>query len=77
MEHHQCSAQAERALLGALMRSDDAWWRIQGRVERADFHVADHATLFDRIARLREADQPVDIITVNEDGGGDVDWLGC
>lgn len=68
--------QAERALLGALLRSDDAWWRIEGRVERADFGAEAHAKLFDHIARLKEADQPADIVTVSESGGGQLSWLG-
>lgn len=70
------SPHSERALLGALLRSDEAWWRIQGRVNRGDFGAEAHAALFDTIASLREADKPADIVTVEEAGGGELAWLG-
>lgn len=76
MAQHLFSSNAERALLGALMRADAAWWRVQGRIERADFAVEAHAALFDVIAQCREADQPADVVTVHEAGGGEIAWLG-
>lgn len=69
------SQAAERALLGALMRSSDAWWHTEGQVARGDFGAEDHAKLFDAIAAIREADEPADIVTVHERYGFDLAWL--
>ena len=60
------SAEAEQALLGALMIDDHAWESIHGRVSDEDFYRPDHRLIFNAIGTLSSRDRPRDAITVSE-----------
>ena len=59
------SVQAEQSVLGALLIDNDAIDRM-GRLRAQDFYRADHAAIFGAITALISAQQPADIITVQE-----------
>ncbi len=57
------SDDAEQAVLGCLLLSDDAWLRI-GALGEADFYRHDHRLLYATMQALWLTDQPVDEVTV-------------
>ena len=63
------SLEAEQAVLGGLMLSDDAWDHISGSVVEDDFYRRDHRLIFRAIQALAEQEQPRDVVTLSE-------WLG-
>ncbi len=58
--------EAERALLGGLMLSSQAWDHINGRVSAADFYRPDHRIIFEALAALAERNEPLDAVTVDD-----------
>lgn len=58
--------EAERALLGGLMLSAQAWDHINGRVSAADFYRPDHRIIFEALASLADRNQPLDAVTVDD-----------
>jgi replicative DNA helicase len=58
------SIEAEQSVLGGLLLSADAWDAVAESVSDRDFYRADHRLIFRQIARLAEASDPVDVITV-------------
>lgn len=61
------SVQAEQALLGGLMLSNESWDSVSDKVGFQDFYMRQHQLLFSAMSRLSEADQPFDVITVAEE----------
>lgn len=61
------SIEAEQSVLGGLMLDNDAWDRVAEKVVEQDFYLRAHRFIFAAMARLAEASQPIDIITVSED----------
>lgn len=60
------SLEAEQAVLGGLMLSEDAWDEIAGRLSEEDFYREDHRLLFRGLADLADTGQPRDVVTVSE-----------
>jgi replicative DNA helicase len=58
------SIEAEQSVLGGLLLSPDGWDVVAGVVVDADFYRPDHRLIFRQIARLAEASEPVDVITL-------------
>ena len=58
------SIEAEQSVLGGLLLSADAWDAVAESVSDRDFYRPDHRLIFRQIARLAEASEPVDVITV-------------
>jgi len=58
------SIEAEQSVLGGLLLSADGWDAVAEAVSDSDFYRPDHRLIFRQIARLAEAAEPVDVITV-------------
>jgi len=58
------SIEAEQSVLGGLLLSGDGWDAVSEAVVDSDFYRPDHRLIFRQIARLAEASEPVDVITV-------------
>jgi replicative DNA helicase len=61
---HPHSIEAEQSVLGGLLLSADGWDAVAEAVTASDFYRPDHRLIFREIARLAEASEPVDVITV-------------
>ncbi len=60
------SLEAEQALLGGLMLSNEAWDQIADRVVETDFYQKEHRLIFRAIGELAEVDRPRDVVTLAE-----------
>lgn len=60
------SIEAEHAVLGGLMRDNNAWERIGDVISAPDFYRYDHAYIFGVIVLLIESGKPADVLTVFE-----------
>jgi len=60
------SVEAEQAVLGGLLLSNQAWDRIGDLLTESDFYRADHRILWRTITRLVEDNKPADVLTVSE-----------
>jgi replicative DNA helicase len=60
------SVEAEQAVLGGLLLSNQAWDRIGDVVSESDFYRADHRILWRVITHLVEESKPADVLTVSE-----------
>jgi len=58
------SIEAEQSVLGGLLLSADGWDAVSEAVVDSDFYRPDHRLIFRQIAKLAEASEPVDVITV-------------
>jgi len=58
------STEAEQSVLGGLLLSADGWDGVAEVVAAEDFYRPDHRMIFRHVARLAEASEPVDVITV-------------
>ncbi|MEQ8262652.1 replicative DNA helicase [Pseudohaliea sp.] len=58
------SIEAEQSVLGGLLLSADGWDGVAEVVAAEDFYRPDHRMIFRHVARLAEASEPVDVITV-------------
>ena len=58
------SLEAEQSVLGGLLLSADGWDSVAEEVSSSDFYRPSHRSIFREIARLAEAAEPVDVITV-------------
>ncbi len=58
------SVEAEQSVLGGLLLSSESWERVADLVSAEDFYRSDHRSVFNVMAKLAEADQPLDVITV-------------
>jgi replicative DNA helicase len=58
------SIEAEQSVLGGLLLSADSWDAVAESVVDSDFYRPDHRLIFRQIAKLAEAAEPVDVITV-------------
>ena len=72
------SIEAEQSLLGGLLLSPEGWDAISEEVAAADFYRPDHRLIFRVIARLADAAEPVDVITVADrlTANGELDAAG-
>ena len=60
------SRDAEQAILGALMISDAAYYRIADQIAEADFFAPDHRTVWRCITELAKRNEVRDAVTVGE-----------
>ncbi len=60
------SVEAEQAVLGGLMLSNDAWDQVSERVGEPDFYRKEHRLIFRVMVQLSEDNQPLDLVTVSE-----------
>ncbi|MEE4191891.1 MAG: replicative DNA helicase [Halieaceae bacterium] len=58
------SIEAEKSVLGGLLLSDDSWDTVAEQVAFADFYRPDHRLIFRHMAKLAEANEPIDPVTV-------------
>lgn len=72
------SIEAEQSVLGGLLLSADGWDAVAEAVTATDFYRPDHRLIFRQIAKLAEAAQPVDVITVADrlTANGELDAAG-
>ncbi|MDO8863520.1 replicative DNA helicase [Haliea sp. E1-2-M8] len=72
------SIEAEQSVLGGLLLSADGWDAVAEAVTAVDFYRPDHRLIFRQIAKLAEAAQPVDVITVADrlTANGELDAAG-
>ncbi|MFM7784084.1 MAG: replicative DNA helicase [Gammaproteobacteria bacterium] len=60
------SIEAEQSLLGGLMLVNETWDRIVDLVDESDFYRNEHRLIFAAMAKLANASQPLDVITLSE-----------
>ena len=60
------SMEAEQSLLGGLLLDEDAWLRVVGRVDAADFYRPGHRVIFEVMAELADRNEALDVVTVSE-----------
>ena len=60
------SIEAEQAVLGGLMLSNDVWDRVADRVSEEDFYRKEHRLIFRAVTALAEQGRPCDVITLSE-----------
>lgn len=60
------SVEAERSLLGGMMLSETAWDAVSDLVTAQDFYFQKHGHIFTELARLAEAAEPLDVVTLSE-----------
>jgi len=72
------SIEAEQSVLGGLLLAGDAWDSVAEAVGATDFYRPDHRLIFRQIAKLAEAAEPVDVITVADKltANGELDAAG-
>jgi replicative DNA helicase len=63
-EARMVAIESEQAVLGCLLRDNDAIDRISG-LAAVHFYLAQHRTIFETIFKMLMTNQPVDIITVH------------
>ncbi len=61
------SPEAEQAVLGGLMLANQFYDAVAEVLKNGDFFKPSHSQIFAAIARLAEADQPFDIVTLAEE----------
>lgn len=59
------SIEAEQAVLGALMLSNDAFDSVASLITEDDFYGQDHRLIFETMKELADKDQPLDPITLS------------
>ena len=60
------SIEAEQSFLGGLMLDEYAWLKAADKVAAADFYRPSHRIIFDVMAELSNANQPLDVVTLSE-----------
>jgi len=72
------SIEAEQSVLGGLLLSNDAWDAVAEQLSAGDFYRPDHRLIFRQMARLADANEPIDPVTVAEalNATGEIDAAG-
>ncbi|MDD0823019.1 replicative DNA helicase [Mannheimia sp. AT1] len=60
------SIEAEQAVLGGIMLSNDHWDNVAERLQSHDFYNYAHRTIFEQMAELVRNNIPIDIITLDQ-----------
>jgi replicative DNA helicase len=70
--------EAEQSILGGLMLDKDAWDQVADLIRPEDFYRPQHQKIYQTIAELIAANQPVDMITVTDNlrGKSELDTVG-
>jgi len=58
--------EAERALLGAVLLADPLFDEVHEQVSSDDFALPSHRRIYTTFEQLREANRPIDLVTVTE-----------
>lgn len=58
------SISAERSLLGGMMLAQDAWDSVVDIVTVGDFYLPKHRFIYQELAKLAEAAEPLDVVTL-------------
>ena len=66
------SAEAEHAVLGAVLLDNFAFERVAEVLESGDFYAAQHAAIWRTVVALQSRGRPADVVTVAEEGGHDM-----
>jgi replicative DNA helicase len=72
------SLEAEQSVLGGLLLSADGWDSVAESVIASDFYRPDHRLIFRQIAKMADALEPVDVITLADklQASGDLEAAG-
>ncbi len=72
------SLEAEQSVLGGLMIANDAWDQVVELVAERDFYRPEHRLIFRQMARLADASQPIDVVTLGDalNHAGELDRAG-
>ena len=60
------SLEAEQSFLGGLMLDPHAWLKVADRVRAEDFYRPSHRIVFEVMAGLADANEPIDAVTLSE-----------
>ena len=60
------SVEAEQSVLGGLMIANDSWDNVADQLVADDFYRGSHRQIFTQMAKLVEAGEPIDVITLSE-----------
>ena len=60
------SIEAEQSVLGGLMLNNDAWLNVADVLTSRDFYRAQHQIIFEAMAALANANEPLDAVTLSE-----------
>ena len=60
------SIEAEQAVLGGIMLSNDQWDNVVERIQANDFYTHAHRVIFEQMESLVRANSPIDIITLEQ-----------
>ena len=61
------NVEAERAVLGAIIINNHAFYRVIGRIDTESFFKDAHRKIFAAMRRLAEQSRPVDLLTLREE----------
>ena len=72
------SIEAEQSVLGGLMIANKAWDDVADLIGPEAFYRGTHRSIFAQIAKLVEADEPLDVITLSEalNNNGELEQVG-
>src|SRR5947208_7981435 len=70
--------EAERSVLGAVLLHNDAFNLAAEVIDAQDFYRDAHRRIFDKMVKLAERGDPIDLVTLKEELGrsGDLDEVG-
>ncbi len=60
------SIEAEQAVLGGIMLSNEHWDNVAERVQPTDFYTYAHRVIFEQMTTLMRNNKPIDIITLEQ-----------
>lgn len=60
------SVEAEQAVLGGLLRENQAWMKVSGYLAGDDFFRGDHRLIFKALEFLAESGKAMDVVTLND-----------
>lgn len=76
LEQPPCNQDAERSMLGAVMVDPSSLDRIRMIVEPSDLYVERHRYIYRAMLSLYQNDQPIDLVTLGDEIGDDLDKVG-
>jgi replicative DNA helicase len=61
------SSEAERAVLGSILINNNAFYRVLGTIDTADFFKDAHRTIFSAMRTLAEQSREIDLLTLKDE----------